>query len=113
MQEPSKVTSGGPKDESVVCVEAWIGKAVKTRVWRSIFRSGVGQSTLHRPLAIQLGAEVAQRCGHFLSRIRVVMGLATKEMNAEANELTSPFLRNLSGGLDPATYAVIDRIPKR
>jgi cytochrome b6 len=34
-------------------IDTLIGKAEKTRVWRSIFRSGVGQSTLHRALAIQ------------------------------------------------------------
>lgn len=34
-------------------IDSLIGKAEKTRVWRSIFRSGAGQSTLHRALAIQ------------------------------------------------------------
>ena len=34
-------------------IDTLIGKAERTRVWRSIFRSGVGQSTLHRALAIQ------------------------------------------------------------
>lgn len=34
-------------------IDTLIGKAEKTRVWRSIFRSGAGQSTLHRALAIQ------------------------------------------------------------
>ena len=34
-------------------IDILIDKAEKTRVWRSIFRSGAGQSTLHRALAIQ------------------------------------------------------------
>jgi cytochrome b6 len=34
-------------------IDELIGKVEKTRVWRSIFRSGTGQSTLHRALAIQ------------------------------------------------------------
>jgi quinol-cytochrome oxidoreductase complex cytochrome b subunit len=34
-------------------IDTLIARAEKTRVWRSIFRSGAGQSTLHRALAIQ------------------------------------------------------------
>jgi quinol-cytochrome oxidoreductase complex cytochrome b subunit len=34
-------------------IDTLIAKAEKTRVWRSIFRSGAGQSTLHHALAIQ------------------------------------------------------------
>jgi quinol-cytochrome oxidoreductase complex cytochrome b subunit len=34
-------------------IDTLIAKAEKTRVWRSIFRSGAGHSTLHRALAIQ------------------------------------------------------------
>lgn len=34
-------------------IDTLIGRVEKTRVWRSIFRSGAGQSTLHRALAIQ------------------------------------------------------------
>ena len=34
-------------------MEAYLGWLGETRVWRSIFRSGTGSSTLHRALAIQ------------------------------------------------------------
>ncbi len=34
-------------------IDTLIGKVERTRVWRSIFRSGAGQTTLHRALAIQ------------------------------------------------------------
>lgn len=34
-------------------VESYINKLERTRVWRSMFRSGAGASTLHRALAIQ------------------------------------------------------------
>ena len=34
-------------------IETYFGKLERTRVWRSIFRSGTGSSTLHNALAIQ------------------------------------------------------------
>jgi cytochrome b6 len=34
-------------------IDTLIERVEKTRVWRSVFRSGAGQSTLHRALAIQ------------------------------------------------------------
>ena len=34
-------------------IETYFGKLERTRVWRSIFRSGTGRSTLHNALAIQ------------------------------------------------------------
>jgi hypothetical protein len=52
----------------VVFGEARIGKAGKTRVWRSIFRSGVGQSTLHWELAIQLELIVLNAVGTLFRR---------------------------------------------
>ena len=34
-------------------IDSYVDKLKRTRVWRSIFRSGAGSSTLHRALAIQ------------------------------------------------------------
>lgn len=34
-------------------IETYFGKLERTRIWRSIFRSGTGSSTLHNALAIQ------------------------------------------------------------